>query len=174
MPSRFLFSLLCVAAIAPAGAQSFSHSGSATLGVRAVVANLCSAGALAPGGAPDAFGKVDFGSYSSLSHGVKTTSGAGASGIRVQCAAGVPYRVVLGAGQNDAGSQRQLKGPTGALVRYALYSDAAMSVPWTAVAPVARSGTGTEETIPVYAAIDRQSTPVNGVYSDTVKVTIQW
>lgn len=171
---RVLLVFLCSCAAGAAGAQSFSSSGNATLGVRVVIANLCSAGTAAAGSTASAFGKVDFGTHASLSHALTGQGAAGQAAIRVQCAAGVPYRVVLGAGENDAGQQRRLKGPGGAFVRYALYRDAALSHPWTETAPVARAGTGAEETIPVYAALDPQTTPAAGVYRDTVKVTVQW
>ncbi|MPT27262.1 MAG: SCPU domain-containing protein [Achromobacter sp.] len=171
---RALLSLVCMCAASSAGAQSFAYSGNATLGVRVVIANLCSAGSAGAGSTAIAFGKLDFGTHASLSSALSGRGGAGQAGIRVQCAIGVPYRVVLGAGDNDAGPQRRLKGPSGAFVRYGLYSDASLSRPWTEAAPVARAGTGAEEVIPVYAAIEPQATPAAGVYRDTVKVTIQW
>lgn len=174
MCRRVLLSLVCLCATHAAGAQSFSQSGNATLGVRVAIANLCSAGSAAAGSAAIAFGKLDFGTHSSLSHSLTGLGGAGQAGIHVRCALGVPYRVVLGTGANDAGQQRRLKGPTGAFVRYALYSDASLSRLWSDTASVARAGTGAEEMIPVYAAIESQATPAAGVYRDTVKVTIQW
>lgn len=166
-----LFSLCCLAVPAGAHAQAFSQSGNATLGVRVVIAALCSVGATSSGSGVASFGKLDFGIHPSLANALAGQRGAG---IRVQCASGVPYRVVLGAGENDTGSQRRLKGPTGVFVPYALYGDASLSQPWTETAPVTRLGTGAEEMIPVYAAINPQATPAGGVYRDTVKVTIQW
>lgn len=166
--------LLCLGAASAAHSQTFSQSGSATLGVRVVIATLCSAGA-APAGNAVSFGTLDFGTHPSLANVVKAQAGKGQAGIRVQCATGVPYRVVLGEGENNAGQQRRLKGPTGAFVGYALYSDASYSRLWKGATPLARSGTGAEELIPVYAAIEpAQATPAAGVYRDTVKVTIQW
>lgn len=171
MLRRVLFSLCCLALTDGAHAQTFSQSGSATLGVRVVIATLCSVGATSTGTATASFGKLDFGSHPSLANRLTGQRGAD---IRVQCATGVPYRVVLGAGENDTGTQRRLKGPGGAFVPYVLFGDASLSQPLTASAPVARLGTGAEETIPVYAAINPQATPAAGLYRDTVKVTIQW
>lgn len=174
MLRRLLFSLVCAAAADAATAQTYSQTGSATLSVRVAIASLCSAGSAPAGGAGASFGTLDFGTYPSLSNAVTARGGTGQGALRVQCAAGVPYRVLLGAGENDAGAQRRLKGPTGAFVPYALYSDASFSRLWTESTPFSRSGSGAEETIPVYAAIERQATPAAGVYRDIVKVTIQW
>lgn len=169
MYRRILLSLVCIAAANTAHAQSYTSSGTATLSVRVAIATLCSVGGASGADAAVPFSKLDYGTHPALSNALTAKAD-----IRVQCAAGVPYRVVLGAGDNDAGQQRRLKGPTGAFVRYALYSDASLSRVWTEATPLARSGTGAQEMIPVYAAVEPQSTPAAGVYRDLVKVTIQW
>lgn len=166
-----LLSLLCLSGMS---SKAQSQSATATLGVRALVAAPCSVGSAAAGSANVSFGTLKLGTHASLSNRIQALAGSSEAGVRVKCAPGVPYRISVGAGQNDAGAQLRMKGPSGEFIAYGLYSDAALATPWNAATPMTRIGTGIEEIHPVYAVVEPQKTPGAGLYRDTVMVTIQW
>jgi spore coat protein U-like protein len=99
--------------------------------------------------------------------------------ISVQCTSGQTYSVGLDAG-GAAGATvttRQLTGPGGALVDYALFRDSDHLQNWgntPTTDTVDGTGTGAAVDVPVFGRIAPQTTPAAGAYSDTVNVTVTY
>lgn len=165
--------IFLLAALLPSGSAQ-AASKSATVGIKLTVDQACEAGGKT-GGAAVSFGRLDMGTVPSLRNQIEaagTLSNAGA--IRVKCASGIAYKVFLGKGLNDAGTQRRMIGPQGGLIEYGLYQDGGHSRPWDMTNGVSGQGTGADNLLPVYSVIKPQPTPMAGVYRDTVQVVVEW
>ena len=100
--------------------------------------------------------------------------------VYVTCTTGATYEVGLdyGAHSSGGGTQRNLK-ITGAadLIPYGLSAASAGGTNWgdnLEVDTVEGTGTGGSQSLTVYGQIPSQATPVTGVYTDTVTVTITY
>lgn len=114
---------------------------------------------------------INFGSRSNLTVNVDATGT-----LTINCTTGLPYSVALNGGLSNAQpTQRRMTLGSNAVV-YGLYSNNTRTVPWGSDANqiVARTGTGTAESVTVYGRVAPQATPFSGVYSDTVVVTINY
>lgn len=143
-----------------------------SLGVTAEIVSACMAGAPDVSGAT-VFGTLDFGTQVTLATAHMVTGGQNTGALRVNCAATVPYRVVMGGGNSGNVQARVLTGP-GGQVGYNLYVDAAHQVVWDDITGVTGSGNGQDQWLPVYGRTHPQSTPAVGVYTDAVQVTVSW
>lgn len=65
--------------------------------------------------------------------------------------------------------------PNGSIT-YGLYTDAARTIPWGSAAGQTISGTGngSARSLTVYGRVPAQTTPMTGLYSDTVVVTVNY
>ncbi len=96
--------------------------------------------------------------------------------ISVICGSGTPYSVTLGDGQHPLGvglRQMQLSGGGGSL-EYSLFSDPARTVSWSGATAASGTGTGSGQSIPVYARVPASVGPTPGAYSDTVQITVTY
>lgn len=151
-----------------------ADSKQATLGVSANVAAACEAGiGSASGGGVD-FGKLDFGSQSILSRDVMVVGQANNGAIRIKCANSVTYTVLLDGGQNGSATDRYLVNDKGDRIKYKLYTDSSHAMPWNDTTGSSGVGNGQENWLPIYGVIPAQATPSAGIYTDTIKVTINW
>lgn len=153
-------------------------STSATFQVKITIQSVCT---FAAGSSSD----IDF---ADVPADTATTSSLlkGSSNISVTCSKGTPYIVGLATSDGDAGTGHMVgTGSNTDKVPYSLFQDAAYSVAWgntgTAVGTpgndylstgsTAGDGTGTSQTIPVYAQVtDPNFTP--DTYADTVTVSV--
>jgi len=98
--------------------------------------------------------------------------------ITVTCASGVSYTVALNGGGSSAASAttRQMAAGGPARIVYGLFRDAARTQGWfnTVGTTQAGTGTGSAQVLPVYGRIGVQSTPVPGIYTDTIIATITY
>ena len=95
--------------------------------------------------------------------------------ISAQCTSGTDYDISLGQGQNASRRMRLLA--TANFVDYELYTDAARTVIWPAVAgtaPYANIANGTSQNYTVYGQIPVQTTPPANAtaYTDVVAITV--
>ena len=105
-------------------------------------------------------------------------SNNGSGTLQVTCSDTLPYRVAVSYGQGGTFGNRYMAN--GAVhLNYQLYADSARtqvlgdntSLPNT---HITGTGNGSAQTVTIYGQIPAQSTPVTGVYSDTVTATVIW
>ena len=156
--------LAAVALILGEGAAS-AGTATGTLPVQVTIVSVCNVQ-----GAP----LLDFGSQTVLD-----TARDGATSIGIQCANTTPYNVRLdaGTGAGATTANRLLTNGGGATVTYRLYRNAGRTLVWVVTDgtdTVAGVGNGAVQTLDVYGQIPAQTTPLPGVYTDTVTVTVAW
>lgn len=113
------------------------------------------------------------------STGVLDAAVDGTSTIRIQCTNGTTYSIGIdeGAGSGATIGTRLLTGSGTATVQYALYRNAGRTQLWgdtIGTDTVGSTGTGAEQSFPVYARVPAQSTPAPDTYNDTVTVTVTY
>lgn len=121
---------------------------------------------------------VNFGSLADPSTG--DTDGAGT--VTFYCANGLPVSLDVGNGnQPDASARparrRLYSSANNAYLQYNLFADANRTSVWGSGLggrTVHVIGTGTNQTVPIYARIFRQTAPGIGVYTDALVVTISF
>jgi len=99
------------------------------------------------------------------------------SNIYVTCSNNDAYTVALSAGNSTVETARFMQGTTSTNhLLYALFSDSSRSKNWgTTAGTVAGTGSGSQQTIPVYGQISIQTTaPAVDTYSDTISVTVTY
>ncbi|TQN61258.1 spore coat U domain-containing protein [Agrobacterium tumefaciens] len=119
-------------------------------------------------------GLLNFGNSGFITGNVDATSQ-----IVVQCTSSTPYSLGLsaGAGTGATVANRLMTGPSGATVSYSLYRDSAHTLLWGNTIGTDRqtgTGTGGAQTYTVYGQVPPQTTPVPGVYTDTVRATLTY
>lgn len=145
----------------------------ATISITTTILPACEAGSTTSG--ITTFGSFNFGTYSNLDQNIAVSGQANTGAIRVKCVAGVAYKVVMGAGNSGNVSQRYMMNSLTSLrINYNLYTDAAHLTIWNNLVGVSKVATGLDEWLPVYGMVPPQTTPLAGVYSDTVLVTVSW
>ena len=119
-------------------------------------------------------------SATSLSFGTYTGAVTNAtSQVNVTCTNTTAYNVGLDAGKASGATvaTRQMAGPGGALLNYALYSDSNRSINWgntvgTDVVP--GTGSGSAQSITVYGQIPAAQYLAPGSYQDTITATVTY
>jgi spore coat protein U-like protein len=91
--------------------------------------------------------------------------------VRVKAAAGQSVTIDFDGGQNFSGSRR-LRGSTSYL-DYSLYSDAAMTTPWSPQIVLGQGG-NVEIAVPIYLKVLAQSGTAPGLYTDTLTVSVSY
>jgi spore coat protein U-like protein len=98
---------------------------------------------------------------------------AAAFTITVNCSNNLDYDVTLNNGLNA--TRRMRMGATTNYVDYEIYTDTNYNVPWPSTPGTPTlTGTGNPQNIDIYARIPAQPTPVFGVYTDTLQVTVTY
>ncbi|XUY29090.1 Csu type fimbrial protein [Agrobacterium sp. rho-8.1] len=114
---------------------------------------------------------LNFGTHTNLVTAVDATGA-----ISLTCTANLPYTVSLNGGLSNASpASRKMVRPNGSIT-YGLYTNAARSNPWGSGAgqTVSGTGNGTAQSLSVYGRVPAQTTPMTGLYSDTVVVTVNY
>ncbi|MFK0387026.1 spore coat U domain-containing protein [Agrobacterium sp. NPDC090273] len=119
-------------------------------------------------------GLLNFGNSGFIAGNVDATSQ-----IVVQCTSTTPYTLGLsaGAGSGATVANRLMTGTSGATVSYSLFQDTGHSQVWGDTVGLDRqtgTGTGAAQTFTVYGRVTAQTTPVPGVYTDTVRATLTY
>ncbi len=101
------------------------------------------------------------------------------STITVQCTAGTPYSIGIGAGGGVGAteSNRLMTGPGLQTIGYSLWRNAGRTLNWgtsIGVDTLAGTGTGAAQAVTVYGRVPAQATPGVGNYADTVTATITY
>jgi spore coat protein U-like protein len=150
------------------GVNSYAGTASANLSVTATVAPSCKISTTS----------LNFLTYDPIVANAATPLN-GTGTVSVTCTSGMDHAatITLGegitpkSGSSAALPQRQMTGPGGSHLSYALFKDAARSMVWSS-AGVSHVGTGLQEIFTVYGSVDQgQNVPV-GDYSDTVQAII--
>ena len=153
------FGLSCAAA--PAHAQSRPNSGELELAVSIV------------DGCTLSTTDVVFGLIIGTSGAIRSVGA-----VDVQCTADLDFTISMDRGLHSLGANRRMYNPANsAYIRYALYSDAGYSRPWTdrnAGKVRGNSGATGRITYPVYGEMTFDGMPVSGTYEDQVTVTIEF
>jgi len=110
---------------------------------------------------------ISFGTQNTLT---QTLSAQGA--ITLNCTLAQPYQITLGTNGYPPNQRRMVGGNR--YIQYGLYSDSAYQNSWGTTVPVTGTGTGLNQTIPVYALVPVQATPSSGTYTDTVAITVTY
>ncbi|RYG36563.1 MAG: spore coat U domain-containing protein [Burkholderiales bacterium] len=118
-------------------------------------------------------------STTDLDFGVKGVLNAaitGQSSLGIACTQGASWSIVLDGGASGNTAARRMTSPAGDNVSYNLYRDAARTSVWGASAATQATGTGTgnQQSVPVFGTVPAQPTPKPGVYSDRVVATIRY
>jgi spore coat protein U-like protein len=98
--------------------------------------------------------------------------------LNVTCTNGATYEVGLNNGLNAVSSQRNLIITGGSTtLAYNLYQDSGHTLPWgntpgPGPSVVQGTGSGAAQSLTVYGQIPSTASPVSGVYTDTVTVTV--
>jgi spore coat protein U-like protein len=97
--------------------------------------------------------------------------------IAVTCTSSTTYTLGLdkGIGAGATETARLMTGPSGALLGYGLFQDAAYSTNWgQASGTESQTGTGAAQNFTVYGKIPANEYAAPGSYSDTVTATITY
>lgn len=146
---------------APACSTVTQNAQQVPFNVRAIVDRTCTVSA----------DTVSFGARGILNSNIDALGA-----VRVTCTQNLPYNIALNGGMsNTPPTQRKMTMGNQAVV-YGLYRNAARTMPWgdNPGQSVPGTGTGLEQTIPVYGRVAAQTTPLPGMYKDTVVVTITY
>lgn len=160
--SNLIFTMRAPAGNSPCANGTGSNLSSKALSSKIVIANSCTIGT----------SPIGFGTLSSLAANVDASGN-----LSINCNSGAGYTVELDGGTTTGSvSNRMMSlGGIGAgVISYQLYQDSARLVVWgnTGPATVTGTGTGSSQTLTVYARIPSQATPAVGNYKDTVTATV--
>lgn len=141
---------------------SASSTATTTFGVTATVNATCTVAATS----------LAFGTYSSAVANAQST-------ITVTCSNTTPYNVGLNAGVATGATvtTRQMTGPSGATLNYALYQNSGETTNWgntSGTDTVSGTGNGAAQSLTVYGQIAAGQYPAAGSYTDTVTATVYY
>jgi spore coat protein U-like protein len=152
--------------IAPACASLTTPSSTFSFTVSANVINDCTIAAT----------NINFGTA-----GVLTSALTATGTLTVACTASDAYSIALSSGTGSGASvtDRVMTRSGGAdRIHYQLYQNASYSLPWgdgtSGTTALTGTGTGSSQSITVYARVPPQTTPQAGTYIDTVIATITY
>jgi spore coat protein U-like protein len=156
--------------IKPGGSPCSSNSGTVvtttSLDTKVIISASCAISA----------SNINFGTLTSL--GVaQNVSG----NLSVTCTNLAPYTIAMSAGSTAgntiAARKMSLNGAGAGVVSYQLYRDGVATTLWgdgTTGAVYSGTGSGSAQTVPVFAQEPAQTTPTTGVYKDTMTATISY
>lgn len=100
--------------------------------------------------------------------------------LQAACSLNTPYTIAMDGGTIGANINARKLAPGGigaGVIGYQLYRDSTRTLVWgngTTGTVQAGTGNGLTQSIPVYARIPAQATPVPGTYEDTITVTLTY
>ena len=95
------------------------------------------------------------------------------SQITVNCSNGAPYSVALSNGSNYSAGRRL--SSNGSFINYTLFKDNSRTAEWTLISSMTGTGSGSNQTLPVYGRIPAGQNVTNmGSYSDTIVATVTY
>jgi spore coat protein U-like protein len=140
--------------------QAAAATATTTFSVTATVLTTCSVTAT----------NLNFGPYSGVLVDAE-------SSVSPTCSTGTPYTIGLtqGTATGATVSNRSMTGPAAELLHYELFQDSSHATPWgdtIGTDTLSSTGTGAEQTFPVFGVIPAGQFVQSGQYSDTVTVTL--
>lgn len=144
----------------------------ATLNLSVEVLPACQAGSNSGSGL--SFGTLNFGNHFALDNRLTQVGQPGSGALRINCQQNIPYRVLISGGHSGNVNNRQMVGPSSAVLAYNLYTASDFLSVWNDSTGVSGVGNGQDQWLPVYARIPAQASPPPGSYSDTLTVTVSW
>jgi spore coat protein U-like protein len=161
--------LTAAATLAASSLQAQAGSASTTFNVTITLVSSCSISA----------NTLNFGS----SVGLLTSAVTGNSTLSVTCSNTTPYNVGLDGG-NVSGSTVSSRlmagttaGNTGTTIGFQLYTTSGLSTVWgnsIGTNTVSGTGTGSAQTLTVYAQVPAQTTPKPDTYQTTITATVSY
>jgi spore coat protein U-like protein len=121
-----------------------------------------------------------FGTHGVLGGSSGTDNNDATATIAVQCTNSTPYDIGLDKGTTAGGStttRKLLNTLSSATVNYKLFSETTHTTNWgdiVATDTLSKTGSGASQIATVFGRIPAQTTPVPGVYADTVTVTVTY
>jgi spore coat protein U-like protein len=121
-----------------------------------------------------------FGSHGVLGGSSGTDPNDAQTTIAVQCTNSTPYDIGLDGGTTSGGTpttRKLLNTLSSATVNYKLYTEGTHTTNWgntVGTDTSSQTGNGASQSFTVYGRIPAQTTPVPGVYADTVTVTVTY
>jgi len=121
-------------------------------------------------------GSLAFGAYDPTATGNLDVAGS----IWLTCTNLGPATIKLNDGQNGTGTlgnpNRHMHNVTngGPDLAYSLFSDIGRNTPWEGVTGVSFTGSGDEDSVPVYGRITELQNVAPGNFSDTVTITVTY
>lgn len=153
---------------------SIPLSQAATIGISTTLLPACEAGTAAAGRI--SFGTINFGNYASLTSVIKVTSAPLAGSIRVNCARGLSYKILMDGGSSGVVTNRKMVNTSNSTVTilYNLYTNQPGGTIWDNITGLGDTGNGADQWHTVYGSVPVQATPMAGIYQDRVNVTLSW
>lgn len=100
-----------------------------------------------------------------------TKIGSTAKGqLNLTCTLNTPYKIALA----GTGAMSNTNGTSASKVPYKLYQDAARTTEWDTTNLLSKTGSGKDQTIPVYARLAGDTNVEAGNYVDTVVATVTY
>ena len=90
--------------------------------------------------------------------------------LNVTCTLNTPYKIALA----GTGAMQNTNTGSTSKVPYKLYQDAARKTEWDAINLLGKTGSGKDQTIPVYAKLAGDTNVEAGNYVDTVVATVTY
>ncbi|MCZ8182989.1 MAG: spore coat U domain-containing protein [Beijerinckiaceae bacterium] len=116
---------------------------------------------------------INFGSMTTIAANVDQTST-----LTVNCSSTTPYNVGLGVGGGSGATVATRKMTSGSdVVNYTLYRDASRTQVWgetIGTDTVTGTGTGSNQSLTIYARVPSQAVPPPGTYTDAVTITVTY
>jgi spore coat protein U-like protein len=116
---------------------------------------------------------LDFGSVP----GLLTSNRDQLSTINTTCTYRTAWQIGLNNGQHASGSTRRMTGVGSYAVNYELYRDSGRTVRWGNTVntdTLSGTGSGTQQSMPVYGRVPPQAAVAAGNYSDIITVTVTY
>jgi spore coat protein U-like protein len=100
------------------------------------------------------------------------------STVRLRCSLGVAWEVAMLDGSNASGANRRMRRTDGSAnyISYRLFRNAAYTQQWRSSPgqTVSGAGTGTLQTLPLYARVLSGQTPLSGAYLDVMTAELRF
>ncbi|WP_436102273.1 Csu type fimbrial protein [Pararhizobium sp. LjRoot238] len=109
--------------------------------------------------------------------GLLASEVTGSTSLAVTCTSGTAYTIGLNNGLTGTGPTQRKMTNGSASVTYGLYRDASGTLPFGSTSGTntySGTGTGVVQSVPVYGRVPAQTTPTQGLYSDTIVATVTY
>lgn len=179
MPDRMIIQASGPALVAAALASAFPADAQTAIPTTAnmtVTARIVAGCGVTGGGSGSGlnFGTIDYGTRPAISRGQIDAAAVNGT-LQVECSSSQVIRLSIDAGghASNGGGQRNLAGPGGSLIPYALYADNARTQPFGVGQSVTATVSG-QISLPIYGRATLSGANPPGTYTDVAQVTLSY